>query len=99
MHRAKWFTWEGNSLLQVWIDGWIWIVPRLEQCEGLVWHVHEELGHFVSNAHIVCSKHNIGGEGCNYKFRSLFLSVWCVTKFMHHSMNLHFNYSLCQLWG
>jgi len=21
MHKAKWFTWEGNSLLRVWIDG------------------------------------------------------------------------------
>jgi len=49
-----------------------------------------------SNKHTVCSKHNIGGEGCNYKFNNLFLSVWCVTKFKHLSMHLHFTY---QLWG
>jgi hypothetical protein len=30
MHKAKWFTQEGNSLLRVWIDGWLWIVPHLE---------------------------------------------------------------------
>jgi hypothetical protein len=32
-----------------------------------------------SNKHIVCSKHNIGGEGCNYKFNNCFLHIWCVT--------------------
>jgi hypothetical protein len=31
------------------------------------------------NKHIVCSKHNIGGEGYNYKFNKFFLHIWCVT--------------------
>jgi hypothetical protein len=47
VHKAyKQFKWEGNSLLHVWIDGWIWLVLCLEQCEGLVQRVHEKLGHF-----------------------------------------------------
>jgi hypothetical protein len=50
VHKAyKQFKWEGNSLLHVWIDVWIWIVLCLEQCVGLVQHVHEKLGHLGSN--------------------------------------------------
>jgi hypothetical protein len=26
MHRAKRFKWEGNTLLHVWIDGWVWVI-------------------------------------------------------------------------
>jgi hypothetical protein len=37
--------------------------------------------------HIICSKHNIGGKGCNYKFNNLFLSVWYVIEFGHLSMH------------
>jgi hypothetical protein len=52
-----------------------------------------------SDGHIVCSKQNIGHEGCNYKFSNLFLGVWCVTKFKHLLMHLHFTYNPYQLWG
>jgi hypothetical protein len=52
-----------------------------------------------SNEHTICSKHKIGGEGCNYKFNNFFISVWCVTKFRHLSMYLHLTYSPYQLWG
>jgi hypothetical protein len=27
MHRSKWFRWEDNSLLWVWIDGQVRVVP------------------------------------------------------------------------
>jgi hypothetical protein len=46
VQKAKWFKWEGNSLLHVWVDGQVWVVPCPKQCENLVMHVHEELGHF-----------------------------------------------------
>ncbi len=46
VHKAKWFKWEGNSLLHVWVDGQVQVVPRPKQCENLVKHVHEELGRF-----------------------------------------------------
>jgi len=52
-----------------------------------------------SNEPIVCSRHNIGGMGCNYKFKNLFLGVWCVIEYRHHSTHQHFNYSPYQLWG
>jgi hypothetical protein len=52
-----------------------------------------------SNKHIVHSKHNINHEGCNCKFKYLFLGVWCVTKFGHPSMELHLTYNPYQLWG
>jgi hypothetical protein len=39
------------------------------------------------------SKHSINGEGYNYKFNSLCLGVWCVTKCKHYSMHLHFIYN------
>jgi hypothetical protein len=51
------------------------------------------------DAHIVCFRHNIGGEGCNCKFNNLFFDVWCVTKFVHHLMHLHINYSLLLIMG
>ncbi len=44
VHKAKWFKWEGN--LHVWVDGQVWVVLRPKQCENLVKHVHEKLGHF-----------------------------------------------------
>jgi hypothetical protein len=49
--------------------------------------------------HTICSRQNIGNEGCNCKFNNLFLGVWCVTEFKHLSMHLHFTYNLYQLWG
>jgi hypothetical protein len=52
-----------------------------------------------SNRHIICLIHSNGGEGCNYKFGSLFLGVWCVTKFEYLSMHLRFTYNPYQLWG
>jgi len=27
VHKVKWFGWEGNSLLQMWIDGQVHVVP------------------------------------------------------------------------
>lgn len=48
--------------------------------------------------HIICFKHNIGCEGCNYKFNNFFISVWCVTEFKHLSMHLYLTYSPYQLW-
>jgi hypothetical protein len=47
----------------------------------------------------ICIKHNIGGMGCNYMFSNLFLNVWCVIKYKHHSTHQHTNYSPYQLWG
>jgi hypothetical protein len=41
MHKAKWFKWEGNSLLRMWVDGQMKIVFRPKQQESLVRHVHE----------------------------------------------------------
>jgi hypothetical protein len=52
-----------------------------------------------SNGHTFCSKHNIGSEGCNCKFRNLFLGVWCVIEFGHFSIYLHLTYSPYQSWG
>jgi len=46
VHRAKWFKWEGNSFLWMWADGQMKVVLHLKQCESLVRHVHEDLGHF-----------------------------------------------------
>jgi hypothetical protein len=52
-----------------------------------------------SDEHTICSKPNIGGEGCNSKFNNLFLGVCCVTKFEHLSMHLYLTYNLKQLCG
>ncbi len=30
---------------------------------------------------IVYSRYNIGGVGCNYRFRNLFLGMWCVIEY------------------
>jgi hypothetical protein len=46
VHRAKRFKWEINSFLQMWVDGQVNVVLRPKQCENLVRHAHEELGHF-----------------------------------------------------
>jgi hypothetical protein len=51
------------------------------------------------NGHTICSKHNIVGKGCNYKFNNLFLNVWCVTEFGNFSMHLRLTYNPYQLWG
>jgi len=52
-----------------------------------------------SNGHIIYSRHNTSGEGCNCKFNNLFLGVWCVTKFEHFSMHIHLTYNPYQLWA
>jgi hypothetical protein len=52
-----------------------------------------------SNKHVGCSKHNINGEGCKYKFNNLFLNVWCATEFGHHLMHLHLIYKLLSIMG
>jgi hypothetical protein len=36
IHWVKWFKWKSDSLLQVWIYGWIQIVFHLKQHEGLI---------------------------------------------------------------
>ncbi len=46
MHRAKWFKWESNSLLWMWADGEVKVMPCPKQCESLVKYAHEKLGHF-----------------------------------------------------
>jgi hypothetical protein len=46
VHRAKQFKWEGNSLLWMWAYGQMKVMPHPKQCESLVKHVHEKLGHF-----------------------------------------------------
>jgi hypothetical protein len=46
VNRAKRFKWEGNSLLCMWVDGWVWVVLCLKQFENLMKHADEKLGHF-----------------------------------------------------
>jgi hypothetical protein len=46
VHKAKWFKWEGNSLLQMWANGQVKVMFRPWQHESLAKHVHEKLGHF-----------------------------------------------------
>jgi hypothetical protein len=46
VHKAKRFKWEGNYFLQMWANGQVKVALCPKQCEGLVKHVHEELGHF-----------------------------------------------------
>ncbi len=99
VHRVKHFKSEGNSFIRMWANGQVKVAPRLEKCESLMKHVHEELAILGSDKHTICSRHNVGGEGCNCKFNNLFLGVWCVTKSKHLSMHLHFTYNLYQLWG
>ncbi len=55
----------------MWIDGWTRVMLYLKQHEDLVWHAHKEMGQFG----VICYKHNIGGEGCNCRFNSLFFDV------------------------
>jgi hypothetical protein len=42
---VKWFKWECNSFLRMYMDEWMWVVLHPKQHKGLVPHVHE-LGHF-----------------------------------------------------
>jgi hypothetical protein len=44
--RAKRYRLEGTHILRVWEDGRVRIVPHLDQRRCIVWHAHEELGHF-----------------------------------------------------
>jgi len=46
VHKVKRFKWEGNSFLRMWANGQVKVMLCLEQCEILMRHVHEELGHF-----------------------------------------------------
>ncbi len=48
---------------------------------------------------IIYSKHNICGKGCNYRFSSLFLDVWCMSKCGCHSTHLYLIYGHCPSWG
>jgi hypothetical protein len=48
---------------------------------------------------IICSKHNIDGKGCNYKFNNLFFNILCVKEFMHHLVHLHLIHNCCPSWG
>jgi hypothetical protein len=82
VHKAKQFKWEGNFLLQMWVNGQVKDVPCPEQ-----------LAHFGVNVHIVYSRHSTDGKGCNCKFNNLFLCIWCMIKFGHLSMHLHLTYS------
>jgi hypothetical protein len=46
VHKAKWFKWEGNSLLWMWVDGQVEVMLYTKQHESLARHVNEELGHY-----------------------------------------------------
>ncbi len=92
MHRAKQFKWEGNSLLWMWVDEQVKVVPHLKQCESLVRHVMKSWAILGFDKYTICYKHSTSGEGCNYKFNNLILGVWCVIEFRHLLMHLHFNY-------
>ncbi len=46
VHGVKWFKWEGSYFLWVWANGQIQFVLHPKQCEKLLKHVPEELGHF-----------------------------------------------------
>jgi len=48
---------------------------------------------------IICSKHNIAGKGCNYKFNNLFFNILCVIVFMYHLMDLHLIHNYYPSWG
>jgi hypothetical protein len=64
-----------------------------------VTHIHEKLGHFGFQQTIVFSMHNIGNEGCNFKFNKKNLGVWCVIECKHQLTHLHPIYDYCQSWG
>jgi hypothetical protein len=38
VHRAKWFKWEGNSFLRMWVDRQVKVLPCPEQRENVVRH-------------------------------------------------------------
>jgi len=46
LQRAKRYQLEGTHILRMWEDGKVWIVPHPDQRRRIVWHAHEELGHF-----------------------------------------------------
>jgi hypothetical protein len=46
LQRAKRYRLEGTHILRVWEDGKVQIVPHPDQRRCIVWHAHEELGHF-----------------------------------------------------
>jgi hypothetical protein len=81
----------------MWVHGQVKVMPCPKQRESFVrfksWAI---LG---SDGHTICSKHNIGGDGCNCKFKNLFIGVWCVTKFKYLSIYLHLTYNPYQSWG
>jgi hypothetical protein len=75
VHKAKWFKWEGNSLLWMWANGQVEVVPCPRQHERLVRHAHKELGHFGVWWTYNLLRHNTTGEGCNCNFNNLFIGV------------------------
>ncbi len=46
LQRAKRYQLEGIHILRVWEDGRVRIIPHPVQRGRIVWHAHEELGHF-----------------------------------------------------
>ncbi len=78
VHKAKQFKWKNDSLLWVWTNWWVWVIPHLEQCEGLVDMFTRSWANLGSNKSTICSRHNTSGEGCNCKFNIFFwvYGVW-----------------------
>jgi len=64
LQQPKRFMWEGNNLFWVWEDRTVRIVPHPTQQAHLMWHAHEELGHFGAKCTHVYYKGNIGGKDC-----------------------------------
>jgi len=48
---------------------------------------------------IVYFKHNICGKGCNYRFNSLFIDAWCMSKCGCHLTHLYLSYGRCPSRG
>ncbi len=46
LQRAKRYRLEGTHIFRVWEDGKVRIVPHPDERSRIVWHAHEELGHF-----------------------------------------------------
>jgi hypothetical protein len=46
LQLAKRYWLKGTHILRVWEDGKVRIIPHLAQRRRILWHAHEELGHF-----------------------------------------------------
>jgi hypothetical protein len=78
MQNVKNFLWKGNSFLWVRNDGWVQVVFHLEYMKALYNTFMKSWAILKFEELTICSNHNIGGMECNYKFKILFLGVWCV---------------------